>query len=126
MLGGWGNTISGLTEINGKFANENETTVRTFRIRNGPMYSVLISVELKGDRAQIVVVVNNKPLIRWQGPPSALGFRPTRDRAHLRARTPGMPTLGAWLNQANFHVAKLKVLDGKATTLTQDRQAAHP
>jgi len=126
MLGGWGNKISGLTEINGKFANENETKVTTFRIRNGLMYSVLIWVELKGDRAQVAVVVNNKPLIRWQGPPSALGFRPTRDKAHLRARTPGMPTLGAWMNQANFHVAKLKVLDGKATTLPEATQVAHP
>ena len=126
VLGGWDNKISGLSDINGKPAIENETAVRTFRMRNGLMYSVLISVDLKGDRAQIVAVVNNKPLIRWQGTPSALGFRPTRNRAHLRARTPGMPTLGAWMSKANFHVAKLKVLDGKATMLSQDRQLSQP
>lgn len=108
---------SGIGRINGKRFYNNETSVKSFKIRNGVTYNVRVSVELKEDKAKIVTAVNSKPLLRWQGPPSALSTVPPRDEAGRRLRMPGVPALGAGSNQVNFHIVKTRALDGKITPL---------
>ncbi len=103
---------SGLSLINGKGANDNETTVRPGTLVNGREYALHITVLAKGGQARIAVLLDGKPYINWRGPQSALSLYPNW---HLRE--PGCLGLGAFASVVVFRSVRLKMLSGEARLL---------
>lgn len=85
ILDGWGRTISGVNRIDGKIANENETTCRLSNIL-GDRRKYIVECTVRSNH--IRVVVNGTPLFNWQGNAQRLSndecwFVPHRDQLFL-------------------------------------------
>ena len=109
--------LSGIGNIKGERARSNETTVRTLRIRNNVLYNVGITVQLDGADARIAVTINNQPTLNWRGPQSVLRLPKVDRGAGARIQTPNVPSLGAAASEVNYHLAKLRILDGTVSPL---------
>jgi hypothetical protein len=121
VLGGYGGDTSGLETINGKRADENETTVRQPKLTNGQEQTVDVNVSLRGKDATIVAELNGKSYIRWQGAQSALS--PARGWDLPEPKTLG---LGAMDSTVIFTSAKLKMVSGEARLLQENRDEGNP
>lgn len=89
QMGGWGNTVFGLSEIDGKGANENATTVKKERcLENGRVHTS--TVEVRKDR--VTIFFDNQRIVDWKTDYRELG---TPDVWRLRRdRLPGIGTRG--------------------------------
>jgi len=116
--------LSGIGNIKGERARSNETTVRTLRIRNNVLYNVGITVQLDGADARIAVTANNQPLLNWRGPQSVLRLPKVDRGTGARIQTPNVPALGAAASEVNYHMAKLRVLDGTVSPLRPEAALA--
>ncbi|MBM4017880.1 MAG: hypothetical protein FJ288_06045 [Planctomycetes bacterium] len=101
---------SGLTRINGRGGDANETTVKDAALQNGRAYAVHVKVLVQGDNAQVEVTRDGAPFISWSGPQSAL----TPGWTFADSRQPG---LGAWGCKVIFHSLRLRMLSGEARPL---------
>ena len=110
VLGGWGNTTSGLEMINGRNASQNETTVRPGGFDVGKVYTVSLRVTVEDDKAAIAVSVDGKPFTAWAGPWRSLAVNPMA----WTLRSPNTIGLGAFRCSVVFLSARLKMLSGKA------------
>ena len=108
-LGGWVNQISGLSQINHRGADSNETKVSPPRIVNGRTYTVLIRVLLEGDQAAITITLDSRPYIAWQGAQSAL-WLPTG----WALPNPKCIGLGGEHCRVVFSSIRLRMLSGQA------------
>jgi len=85
-------TAHGLSRINKKLTKDNEAAVRPGTLVNGKEYAVTATVRVKGNQVSIEAALDDKTLIRWQGPQSALDLYPTD-----RLPDPRCMGLVAWL-----------------------------
>ena len=96
-----------------------EVRTKVGKLQNNRKYGVRIQVLVRGDEAQVTVILDGKRLLGWTGPHAAL----TRagDWELSRRQCLGM---GTWTSNVLFHAARLKMLSGKAKLLGPNRQAA--
>ncbi|KPJ77904.1 MAG: hypothetical protein AMS14_00345 [Planctomycetes bacterium DG_20] len=111
-LSHWRGQSHGLELINGNNASTNATTVKPGTLQNGREYLVRVSVVVGGDQVQIRVTLDGKPLIAWQGPPSALSVS-----ANWRLPYRGCFGVGTNDSTAVFRSVRLKMLSGEARLL---------
>lgn len=100
-----GSGPSGLEYVNGSSAYSNGTGTNTTLAINR-IYTVDIRVTLTGDQAEILAALDSKPLLRWQGPQTALSPYYAMDRRCLG--------LYAYYTTATFGSMRLKMLSGEA------------
>ncbi|MCX5675742.1 MAG: hypothetical protein NTX87_12110 [Planctomycetota bacterium] len=100
-----GSGVSGLEYVNGSSAYSNGTGTNTTLAVNR-IYTVDIRVTLTGDQAEILAALDSKPLLRWQGPQTALSPYYAMDHRCLG--------LYAYYTTATFGSLRLKMLSGDA------------
>ena len=83
-------SVSGLESMNGINVGKSSIAVRPGTLENGREYAVDIKVTLRGEEAEIVATVDNKPFQQWKGPVSAL----SNDSWSMP--NPKYPGVGAW------------------------------
>jgi hypothetical protein len=102
-------TITGLMEIYGKGARDNETCVNPGGLSNNHVYTVVVRVMTAEDKAQITATLDGKPLVKWAGPQKALTVP-----FFVGLRNPRCVGLSAMSSRVLFQSARLKMLSGKA------------
>ena len=95
----YGGPLSGLTQLDGKHANENETTLREKVLNDSEQNTIRIRVQ--GRRIQ--AHVNDRRIIDWEGDPQRLSVAQTLPR-------PGSFWFGAGYGQFKFHKLELTPL----------------
>jgi hypothetical protein len=109
MAGCWGE-VSGFELINGRSITQNETRVNPGRLENNHLYTLLLQVEIAGDKAAMTAVLDGKPYTKWSGPQQALTVAPS----HWTMANPKCIGLGCVNSQVVFQSVRLKMLSGKA------------
>jgi len=104
--------VSGLSQINGKGVDANETTIRPGTLVNDREYALQVTVVVKGDQARIAVRLDGKPYIAWRGPQSALSLP-----SWWALPKSGCLVLGAYKSLVVFRSVRLKMLSGEARLL---------
>jgi hypothetical protein len=105
LLGGEGGAAAGLDLVNNKPYKDNETSVRPASLFNDTKYTVLVRVFLGRDEAEVVIMLNGKPYIKWKGPPSALSRAETWKLPDGRC-----PGLGSCDSSVIFHSVRMRTL----------------
>jgi hypothetical protein len=72
LLSGWHGAASGLENIRGRRADQNESSRRPGTLVNGKQYTVQVKVTHDGAAGVIAVQLNGDPFIAWQGSPQDL------------------------------------------------------
>jgi hypothetical protein len=109
QMGGWDNTIFGISEIEGKRANENPTAVRRDRcLENGKVYTS--TVEVRKDR--LTVWFNNEKLVDRK-----TDYRELDMNDDWRLRQDTLPGLGTWGSVTEFRRITLFEVGGKGRPL---------
>ncbi|MBE3100155.1 MAG: hypothetical protein IMZ44_23800 [Planctomycetes bacterium] len=103
---------SGLSRVNGKPPDSNESTVTPGKLDNNRLHNVIVSVHVEADRAAIAVRLDGRPYINWKGPLEALSTSGT-----WRIRPSGALGLGASNCSIEFRSARLRMLSGEAKLL---------
>jgi hypothetical protein len=88
VLEGFEKKLSGLNVVNGRSANQNETTYRQPIFAAGRPTTIVCTVQ--GNH--VVVRCDGKTVIDWQGDPSQLSL----DKRYWKPRTPGQLAIGTW------------------------------
>jgi hypothetical protein len=102
-------TITGLVEINGKGARDNETCVNPGGLSNNYVYTVVVRVMTAEDKAQITATLDGKPLVKWAGPQRALSVP-----FFVGLRNPKCVGLSALNSRVLFQSVRLKMPSGEA------------
>ena len=112
ILGGWRNTSAGLGLIEGKNADANGTQVKNLALADGQTYRLKVQVTVRDREAEIVAVLDGKPLVKWSGPWSVLSLRPIW-------RLPVRAAPGLMANDVSvvFRRVRLRMLSGEAKLL---------
>jgi len=106
---------------NGKPCPPGQAGIRSAPLVDGQEYNLDIKVLVRGDQAEIAVLLNNKPFLGWRGPVSALSiFDP------WKLPDAKYPALGAWSAVVVFRRAQLRPLAGGDVSLAQAPAAAPP
>ena len=105
-------TVSGISRINGKNSDENETTIRPGRLENGRSYTLAVKVAIESDNVSIGVQLDGRPYMSWKGPVAAIAASPL-----WRVPTAGAIGLGAANCKVEFSSARLRMLSGEAKPL---------
>ncbi len=115
--------VSGLSRINDKGSNENETTVRPGNLENGRLYALAVKVALEADNVSIDVQLDGRPYINWKGAVGALTPSPS-----WRIPAAGAIGVGASNCKVEFRSARLRMLSGEAkpVRLPEQRSGATP
>ncbi len=111
--------VSGLSQINGKGPQDNETAVTPGTLVNGREYDLHITVVAKGNQAQIAVRLDGKPYIAWGGSQSALSLS-----SSWALPKSGCLGLGTYEPVVVFRSVRLKMLSGQARLLRPARTGA--
>ncbi|MCX5685513.1 MAG: hypothetical protein NT049_17795 [Planctomycetota bacterium] len=112
-------SFSGLESMNGANVGKSSIAVRPGTLENGREYAVDIKVTLRGEEAEIVATVDNKPFQQWKGPVSAL----SNDSWGMP--NPKYPGLGAWQGcNTIFRSAKILMLPAEGKTAKSPPAAA--
>jgi hypothetical protein len=111
--------LSGLESVDGKTTVESNTLVKPFAVKAGQEHTIRIGVRIKGETAEIDAVINNVPLVKWNGLAASL-TAPTK----WRVNEAGCPSIGVDPTGADafdvvFNHVKLRVLDGVAETVNK-------
>ncbi|HUU11550.1 MAG TPA: hypothetical protein VM431_13570, partial [Phycisphaerae bacterium] len=112
ILGGWRNTVAGLAMIEGKNVDNNGAQVKNCTLENGRTYRLQAKVTVRDREAEIVAVLDGRPLLTWSGPWSGLSLSPTW-RLPVRA-TPGLMANDV---AVVFRSARLRMVSGEAKWL---------
>jgi len=112
--------VSGLEFLGGKWVRDNPSGKRgPLVLQDGQRNVVLHQVRLEQDQVRIEVFLNGQPFLDWQGKQELL--TKSQEYALPMARLPGFVASGCW---ATFHVARLRLVSGKATRVDVTRQAS--
>ncbi|NQU26267.1 MAG: hypothetical protein HQ567_33695 [Candidatus Nealsonbacteria bacterium] len=110
MLNGWKGTASGIGQIDGRSGSENSTTKKPGPLRNGRRNSILLRVQLAGDRADIKVLLDRNPYTSWSGKQASLSLPESWGRWDS-----DRPVLGASDSSVTFHSVRFRLLSGTAS-----------
>jgi len=109
-------TVIGLGHIDGVKYFKTPTARKLPVFGDGKPHTILVQVRTREDRAQILVSVDGRPVIRWVGEQESLkpddGVKPTHPEAIL---------LGSTRTEYIFHRIQLRMLTGKAQRLRPRR-----
>ncbi len=100
-----GGAVSGLSNIDGRSVRDNPTT-RPTTLVNGQPYLATIRVRLPDELANIEVLLNGEPFLRWSGEQASLAF--------ALAPGGGRPALGGCNTAVVFTRARLRLVSGEA------------
>lgn len=107
FLSGWGGSVHGLSNVDGREARDNATTVRPGTLANDRRYRLLLQVRVEGENAAITAMLDGDRLISWSGKQKSLSPFGAWDR-------PWQPGLGTADGQTRFHAARLRLVAGRA------------
>jgi tetratricopeptide (TPR) repeat protein len=102
----------GLENVNGHSPTVNETAVRPGALDNGRAYLLIAKVTAEGDEAQIIAMLDGRPLVNWRGPQSALSLP-----RQWGSQNPRVVSLGTFNSTVVLQSARLKMLSGEARPL---------
>jgi len=107
-LGGWGNTLSGLSMVKGRSVSHRDgVAVKGQRITPGKRHAAYLRLELlEADRVKIAVRLDDKDLLSWSGPRSDLSLS-EEDR---KLGSPGRVVLGANHTKIVYHSVRIRPL----------------
>lgn len=109
QMGGWDNTVFGISDVDGKRANENPTAVRRERcLENGKVYTS--TVEVRKDR--LTVWLNNEKLVDLR-----THYRELDMNAEWRLRGDTLPGLGTRGSVVEFRRITLFEVGGSGRAL---------
>jgi len=111
-LGLWKGGQHGLEYIDGKHAGANPTTVKPGKLENGRPYAVGIRVSVSGEQARVVVTLDGKEIINWEGNTSALSVPPG-----WQLSKPLCPGLCSHKGEVVFDSVRFRMLSGRADPL---------
>lgn len=69
-------SFSGLEQISGKRARDNETRLKGVLIRNAQRHTLEIDVSIEGNAANITAAMDGKTIVRWKGSQTLLDVNP--------------------------------------------------
>lgn len=104
-------TYSGLELIDGNAALGNTTADREFRLVNNRTYRLDATVRTQVGDARIDIDIDQRPLVRWLGPISALSLSTDWDLGD-----PAASGLGASDGVIQVRAVQLRMLPGETTT----------
>jgi serine/threonine protein kinase len=109
QMGGWENTIFGISEIGGRRANENPATVQRERcLETGREYTSIVEVR----KNRVTATVNGQKLADWKTDYKDLGMNDD-----WRLRQDQLPGLGTWGSATEFRTIELREVSGKGRAL---------
>jgi hypothetical protein len=85
-------------------------TVSPGTLVNGRDYTLKIKVRVAGDQADLTALLNDKPLLHWQGPQADLS-------SAYKMRSPKSPGLGVYASAYQFKSVRMRMLSGTARLL---------
>lgn len=109
MLSSNNGSASGLTAINGKLCDSNDTRT-SGSLTNDTAHNLHVKVTTKDDQAEISATLDGKKLLEWEGPQSALS-------STSGWRLPNQKILGVGTDSGSttiFNSVQLRMLSGKA------------
>lgn len=105
QMGGWNNSVLGISEIDGKRADGNPSTVKRERcLENGRLY--ISTVEVRKDR--VTAWLNNEKVADWKTDYRDLGMDDD-----WRLRQDSLPGLGTWGSVVEFRRVGLFEVTGR-------------
>jgi serine/threonine protein kinase len=109
LMGGFDNTIFGISEISGKRANQNPSTQQRERcLENGLEYTSI--VEVRKDR--VTATLNGQKVADWKTDYKDLGMNDD-----WRLRSDAVPGLGTWGSSTEFRILELREVSGRGRPL---------
>ena len=106
MLSGSNGQASGLSTINGKMCETNETRT-SGKLENNKPHTLVAQVRLREDKVQITATLNGKKLAQWEGPQRSVS------PGNWGMRHPQAPGLGADSgSHVTFQAAEIRMLSG--------------
>jgi len=106
----------GLEAIHGKWAGDNESSVRPGTLTNGHEYVLAVQVSPEGDGASISAFLDGRALLRWKGPQSALAIP-----AGWQMPNPRYLGLGAFQSAVEFRRVQIRALPDNARSPAGER-----
>ncbi|HEY1786135.1 MAG TPA: NPCBM/NEW2 domain-containing protein, partial [Pirellulales bacterium] len=108
-LSAFGGEVSGLDVVNGQGVREHPASIRPGTLENGRRYRLDVAVRQTKGKLSIESKLDGKPFVNWSGDLNSASIHSNwsstrHDRVSLGANEPTI-----------FHVARLKMLSGKAT-----------
>lgn len=109
--------LSGLEMIDGKTSIETGTLLKPFPLKAGQEYTIRVTVDVKGEQAELSAILNNVAVIKWTGLAASL----TAPSKWLVSE-PGCPGIGvdptgADAFEATFNHARARIVNGEAETV---------
>jgi serine/threonine protein kinase len=103
--------VHGLSLVNGRNAcdRDNPAVWTPGKLIDLKRYSVLIAVQLEGNKAKVDVSLDNRPMLSWSGRQESLGVEPM-----FALRRPYRPGLAGNDTAVVYHAALVRLTDGKA------------
>src|SRR6185295_9733868 len=109
QMGGWENTIFGLSEVDGKRADENPTSTRREKcLENGRVYTSV--VEVRKDR--VTAILNAQKFVDWKTDYRDLDMN---DDWRLSSKT--IAGVGTWGSLTEFRSIELRPVSGRGRAL---------
>jgi serine/threonine-protein kinase len=109
QMGAFENTVFGISEINGRRANENATTLERERcLETGREYTSILEVR----RNRVTASLNGQKLVDWKTNYQDLGMNDD-----WRLRTDAVPGLGCWGSSTEFRMIELREVSGRGREL---------
>lgn len=106
-----GETGSGLGNIDGKNCYRNSTTTSVVKLVDGRRYTLLLRVRRIGESAAIDVLLDNQPLIHWQGMETSLS---TVSPYIQQVMNLPLRFFLSTRSLTTFHAAELRIVSGRA------------
>ena len=97
----------GLESVRGKWAGDNESSVKPGTLTNGREYVLTVQVSPEGDAASISAMLDGKPLLRWKGPQTAIALHADWQMPNRR-----FMGLGAFQDAVEFHRMRVRPISG--------------
>ncbi len=113
ILGGWGNTVSALTQLGLRSADNNPTTLRKLRwLLNRNKYLAVVQVR----KGRVRLLLNNELVTEWKTDYTDLSPAPYHD-----LRNKNFLGVGSWASSTIFH--KIEVLELSGPGTVEERKA---
>jgi hypothetical protein len=114
VTGAWGGVTSGIHTIDGRGGDANSSTARNPPIALRQRHKLEVRVLTSGSQPNIAVDLDDRRLIRWQGPNSSLSADPLQKMPRL-----DVPGIRAGLSNAVVHSVRLKLNSGSVRLLEE-------
>ncbi|HUR38383.1 MAG TPA: DUF1570 domain-containing protein [Planctomycetota bacterium] len=108
VVDGWKGTTTGLALLDGRTADNNETTVKKEMFRNGKSATIVVSVR----KGSVSATIDGKSFLDWKGQPTQLGLQ-----GEMRTPNPKALAIGGWDAKYVFSKIQLTTISGEGKKL---------